>query len=133
MVVMTSVYAPSWNYNICVLALTFLYHIHYANSELHRHFLIDGYGIFLALRRTISYLQTMSVYNLCISFSFSYVSMMYPVISPTVSTIYFILPPSVSMFVSDSSLFELTLTTFTAPPTMSTWNQISRPCDTLSP
>ena len=55
----------------------FLYHIHYVNSYLCRHFLIDVYGIFTSLRRTISYLSNMFTYNLFISVSYSFISMVY--------------------------------------------------------
>ena len=54
--------------SVCALG-RFLYHIYYINSDVHRHFLIDGYGIFLSLSRTISYLQTMSMYGVSLSVS----------------------------------------------------------------
>ena len=37
-------------------SLTFLYHIHYINSDLRRYFLIDGYSIFLSVRLAKFYL-----------------------------------------------------------------------------
>ena len=61
----------------CVRALwRFLYHTHNINSDLSPHFLIDGYGIFLSLRCTISYPRTMSAYNIFISVYYTYISMM---------------------------------------------------------
>ena len=84
--VTTSMHAPS----------RFLYHIHYVNLDLRHHFLIDGYDIFLYLHRTISYPQTMSAYDLYISVSPSFVSTLDHVLSPIVSMLYSILPPSVS-------------------------------------
>ena len=89
-------------------------HIHYMNSDLHGHFVICGYGIFLSLRRDMSYLWTLSTYDLCISFPsffistmwrhffvpFSYVSAFYPFLYPSVSTLDSILSPRVSMLES---------------------------------
>ena len=116
----TSVRAPS---NV-------LSHIHYINSDLRCHFLICGYGIFPSLRLTISYPRNVSAYNLCIYFPFpfpftfvstlyrhlfvpfSFVLMLYPVLSPSVSTPDSIFSPPVSMLDSISSRFDLTLTTF---------------------
>ena len=129
MVMATSVRAPSWHDDVRACALTFLYHINCVNSDLRRHFLIDGYGIFPSLRRAKSYPRTMSVYDLCISFPFSFVSTLwryffvpfpfvstfYPVLSPSVSTLDYILSPPVSMLDSISSWFDLNLTKFTTP------------------
>ena len=112
MVATTSMHAPSRHANICVCALKFWYHIHYVNSDLRRNFLIDGYGIFLSLRRIISYPQTMSAYDLCISFIFFFVSTLYPILYPSVSTLDSILYPPVSMLDSIYYWFDLTLTTF---------------------
>ena len=79
-------------------------HIHYINSDLRHHFLICGYGIFTSLRHAMSYSQTMSAYDLCIFFfffclhavetffePFSFVSTLYPFLSPSVSTLDLIL------------------------------------------
>ena len=106
------------------------YHIHHINSDVRRHFLICGYGVFLYLRCAMSYLKTMYTYYLCIScpFSFvstlwrkffapfSFVSMLYPVLSPSVSTLDSIFTPPVSMLDSISSRFDLILTTFITHP-----------------
>ena len=96
MVVTKSVRAPSCNENVCAWALTFSYHIHYVNSYLRCHFFIDGYGFFPSLHRTISYQWTMYAYNLCIKLYFSFVSTIYPFLTPTVSTLVLILPYSIS-------------------------------------
>ena len=40
------------------------YHVHYVNSDLRCHFIMDGYGIFTYLRRTISYPRNISAYEL---------------------------------------------------------------------
>ena len=77
MVVTTSAHALSWRYNVHVCAVTVLYHTHYINSYIRRHFIIDGYGIFTSLRCNISYPCTMYAYNVLISIS-----------SPSVSTLY---------------------------------------------
>ena len=78
----TSVLAP----------LRFLYHIHYINFELRRHFLINIYGVFLSLHPAISYQRTMSAYNIFVSVS----------------------SPSVFILDSIPYLFDPTLTTFPA-------------------
>ena len=70
MVVTASMHALSWHDDICACALTFLYHTHWLNSDLRRHFIIDENGIFPSLRRTISYPYTMSAYDLFIFFLF---------------------------------------------------------------
>ena len=111
-VVTTSVCALSCHKNGHVCAITLLYRIHYVNSYLRRNFIIDGYGIFPPLRWAISYPRTMSAYNLCICFSFYFVSMMYPVLSPYVSMLDLILSPPVFTLDSISSSFDLTLTKF---------------------
>ena len=74
MVVRTSVSEPSWHDDVCVCTLTFLYHIHYVNSDLRRYFFNDGYDIFMSLDCAKSYPRTMSAYNLCIYFPFFFVS-----------------------------------------------------------
>ena len=112
MVVKTSERALSWNDNVCACTLTFLCPIHYVNSDLCCHFLIDGYGIFPSLHCNISYTRTISAYGFWIYFSFSFVFTLYPVLYPTISILDLILCPSVSMSNSNSSLFEITLTTF---------------------
>ena len=118
----TSMRAPSWNDDVRACALTNLF----SYSDLRHYFLICGYEIFPSLLGTISYPQTMSVYDLCITFSFSFVSTLwrhffvpfsllstlYPIMSPYVSTLDLILYPPVSMLDSISSWFCLTLTTF---------------------
>ena len=71
MVMTMSMCAPLWHDNVHVCAHTVLYHIHYVNSDLSRHFLIDVYGIFPSLRRAKSYPRTRSAYKLCIFFLFS--------------------------------------------------------------
>ena len=43
-----------------------LSHIYYINSDIRRHYLIYGYGIFPSLRCAMSYPWTMSTYDLCI-------------------------------------------------------------------
>ena len=110
-------------------------HIHYINSYLCRHFLICGYVIFPSLCRTISYLRNMSAYDFCISVYFSFVSLLwrrfflpfsfvytlYPVLYPSVSTLYSIPSPPVFMLDSISSWFDPTLTTF---PTVNYINTI---------
>ena len=110
-VVTTFVCAQSWNDDVPVWALTRFSHIYYMSSDLHRHFLIFEYVIFPSLRYTISYPWTMSTYYLCIfspfsfvstlwrhfSVSFSFVSKLYPVLSPSISTLDSILSPPVSM------------------------------------
>ena len=78
-----------------------LYHIHYINSCSCRNFLIDGYGIFLSLCHTISYLRTMCAYDLILYVSFTFVS-----------TLDLIFSPSVSIIDSITSCFDTTLTTF---------------------
>ena len=109
MVATTSVYAPSYHNDVHVCALTVLYHIHYVNSGIRRHFLIDGYVIFSSLRHTIYYPWNMiSAYDLCISIYYSFVSTLYPVLSPPVSTLDLILPPSISTLNPISSFFNLT-------------------------
>ena len=52
-------------------------HIHYLNSDLRCNFLICGYVIFMSLHCNISYLRNMSMYNLCIYFTFPLVSMIW--------------------------------------------------------
>ena len=125
MVVTTSVCAPSWHDNLFAFALTFLYHIHYINSDFRRHFLIDGYGVFPSSRRAKSYPRIISAYDLWISFPFSFVSTLWrhffvpfsfvytlhPVLSPSVSTLDSILAPYVSMLDLIFSWFDLNLTT----------------------
>ena len=88
------------------------YHIHYINSDLCCHSLIDGCGILPSLYRIISYLRTIFAYNLFISVSSSFFYTMYPVLSPLVSTLDSILPTSVSTLDSIYSLFKLPLTLF---------------------
>ena len=105
MVVTASMHALSWHDDICACALTFLYHTHWLNSDLRRHFIIDENGIFPSLRRTISYPYTMSAYDLCIYFSLSFVSALYPVLYLTVSTLDSILTSYLSILYSNSSLF----------------------------
>ena len=126
MVVTTAVSATSWYDDVRACALTFLYHMHYVNSDLRRHFIIDSYGIFPSLRRAKSYPRTMSAYNLCIYFLFSFVSTLwrhffvpfsfvftlYPILSYYVSMLDLIICPSVFMLYSISSWFDLNLTTF---------------------
>ena len=100
-------------------------HFYYINSDLRRHFLICGYGMFTSLRCTISYPFTMSAYKLCISLYFSFVSTLwrqkcnfsfvytlYPVLPPSVSTLYSIFSPPVSMLDTIYSWFDLVLTKF---------------------
>ena len=103
-----------------------LSHIHVMNSDLRLHFIICGYGIFLSIRHAISFRRTMSMYDLCISFTFpfvfrlcrhwfvtfSFVSTLYPVLSSSISTLDYILSPPVSILESIYSQFDLTLTTF---------------------
>ena len=112
MVMVMSVHALSWYDKVRTCALIFLHHIHYVNSDLRRHFFIDGYVIFPSLSCTISYPQTMSVCDPCIYFYFPFVSLLHPVLSPTVSNLDLIPPPSVSMLYSNFSLFYLSLTAF---------------------
>ena len=104
-------------------------HTHYINADLCCRFLICGYGIFLPLRHTISYPRTMSAYDLCIYFSlpfvsilwrhffvpFSFVSRLYPVLYPSVSTLGLIPSTPLSMLNLISSLFDLTLTKYPTP------------------
>ena len=87
------------------------------------------------LGRAMSYPQTMSAYDLCISFPFSFVSTLwrhffipfsfvstlYPVLYPSVSTLYSIPSPPVFMLDSISSWFDPTLTKF---PTVNYINTI---------
>ena len=80
----------------------FLYHTHYIFSYLNHHFLIDVYGIFLYLHRTIYYLRTMSAYKLFISISYHSVFVFYSISSY-----------SVSMMDSIPPLFYPALSTFT--------------------
>ena len=129
MAVITSVHAPSWHDNVHACALTFLYHIHYVNSDLRHNFCIDGCVVFLSLRFAKSYPRTISLYDLCIYFPFSFLSTLwrlffvpfsfvstpYPVLSPSVSTLDSILSPPVSMLESISYCFDLNLTIFPAP------------------
>ena len=124
MVVTTSVRAPSWHDDVHACAHTVLYHIHYINSDLRCDFPIVGYGIFPPLRRAKSYPRTLSAYDLCISFPFSFpstlwrhffvpfsfVSILYPVLYLSVSTLNLILSPPVSMLDSIYYWFDLKLT-----------------------
>ena len=97
MVVTTSVREPPWDDNVQSCALTFSYHIHYVNSDLRCHFLNNGYGVFPSLRCTTYYMRTMYAYNLCIYFYFSFISMLYPVLYHSVSTLHSCISPPVSM------------------------------------
>ena len=54
--------------------LRVLSHIHYINLGLRCNFIICGYGFLPSLHREISYLRTISVYDLWIYFYFSFVS-----------------------------------------------------------
>ena len=76
--------------NVYTCTVTVLNHIHYINSDVRRHFLIDGYGIFPPWHRTISYPWTISVYEVLI-----------PLSSPNLYTLYYI-----------PSLFDPILTAF---------------------
>ena len=103
----------------CILS-----HIHYVNSDLCHYFLICDYSIFLSFRCTIYYPRTMSVYDLGVYVSFSFVSTLwrrffvpfyfvstlYPVLYLSVSTMDSIPSPPVSMLDSIASWFDLTLT-----------------------
>ena len=107
-----------------------LSHISYINSDLRRNFLICGYGVFMSLGHTMSFMQTMSAYDLCIYFyfyfvstkwrhffvPFSFFSTLYPFLSRSVSTLDSIISPPAYMLDSISSWFDLTLTTFTTYP-----------------
>ena len=112
MVVTTYVCAPSWHDKLCACTLMFLYHMYYVNSDLRYNFLINGYEIFPSLRCTISYLQTISAYDICISFSCSFVSKLYTFLYPNVSMLDLILSTFVYMLDLDSSFSGLTWTTF---------------------
>ena len=88
MVMIMSVCALSWHDDVC--ACTVMIFIPYSLHEFRRsHFLLYGYGTFPSLHRTISYLMTMSVYDLFISGSFNSVSLLYLIPSlfyPTLTT-----------------------------------------------
>ena len=112
MVVTTSVRALSLHDNICTCDLTFSYHVHYIYSDLRRHFLIDGYGIFPSSSCTVSHPRTMSAYDLYISFYLYFVPTMYPVLYTSISTLFLIPSPTVSILDTISSWFDLTLTKF---------------------
>ena len=90
--VTTSVRAP-WR---------FLYHINRINSDVRRHFLIDGYGKFPSLRRTISYPQTMSAYDVFLSLSYPSISTMYliPSFFDPIITIFSTVVLSLTLLVS---------------------------------
>ena len=79
----------------------FLYHTRYINSDLRRHFLIDGYGIFLFLYCTISYSRNMFAYDLLLY-----------VYSNFFSTLDYVFSSSVYMLDLIPSLFETKLPTF---------------------
>ena len=113
MVVTTSVREPSWDDDVQSCALTFSYHIYHVNSDFRCNFLNNGYDTFTSLRQTTYYLWTMSAYNLCIYFYFSFVSTLYPVLYHSVSTLHLSISPPVSMLDSIYFWFDLTLTTFT--------------------
>ena len=108
-----SVRASAWHDDVRACVLTVLYPIHYVNSDLLCHFLIDGYVIFLSFHCTIPYTWTMYAYDLCVHFSFSCVLMLYPVLSPPISNLDLILPTSVSTLDLVSSLLDITFKTFT--------------------
>ena len=59
--------APPWRDNVRAYVMTVLYHIYYINPDVRHDFLIDGYGKFLSLSRTISYLRTITVHDILIS------------------------------------------------------------------
>ena len=123
MVVTISVRTQAQHDHVFAFALIFLYNIHYVNLDLRPHFLTDGYKVFMSLGHTISFPRNIFMYDLCIYFSISCVSALYHILSLTVSTLNYILTPSVSMFYLSSSLFKLTLTTY---PTISLKGDICR-------
>ena len=103
----TSVRAPAWCDSVRACAVTVLYHIHYINADVCRHFLIDSYGIFLSLRRTISYPRTLSAYNIFLSIS-------YPSVS-TLDYIPYLFDPILTTFPTKGAN-----TQYAIPPTIST-------------
>ena len=97
--VTASVCAPSWHDDVRVCALTRFVPYPLHNSDLCRHFLFCGYGIFPSLLHANSYPHNMSAYDLCVYFPFSFVSMLwrhYFVPFAFVSTLYHVLSISVS-------------------------------------
>ena len=82
----TSLCAPSWLDKISVCALTVFVPYPLNVSDLCRNFIIGGYVIFPSLHCTISYPRTISAYNLFLSIP-----------SPSVSTLYYVSSPSVSI------------------------------------
>ena len=104
---------------VCAPSRVF-FHIHYINSYLRCHFHICRYGIFPFLRCAKYYPRTMSAYDLCISFPYSFVSTLwrhffvpfvfvstlYPGLSLSISMLYLILPPPVSMLDSLADLHK---------------------------
>ena len=60
--------------NVRICAVTVLQHIHYINSYVRCHFLIDSYVIFTSLCLTIPYPHTISSYNIFLSLSSTSVS-----------------------------------------------------------
>ena len=129
MIVTMSMRAPSWHCDVraCAIKRFVPYPLH--KFRLTSSFYYCGYGIIPSLRHSMSYSRNMSAYDLCISFPFffvstlwrhvfvpfSFVSTLYPVLSPSVSTLDSILSPPVSMLDLISSWFDLTLTTFPRP------------------
>ena len=113
----------AWRIRAC--AVTFLYHIHCVNSDLRCHYIIDGYDVFLSLRRAKFYPWTMYTYNLWIYFPFPFISTLwrhfsylFP-LSPRCILPCLLLSPRwnwlfipISMFESIYSWFDLNLPTF---------------------
>ena len=112
MVVMTSLCAPSWHETVCACALTF-----FVPYPLHKFILTFSYSYWwiwnISVLTLYHLLSTDYVYIwLVYCFIFIFISMMYPVIFPTVSTLDLILPLYVFLLYYNMSFFELTLTTF---------------------
>ena len=74
MVVTTSMRAPSWRDDVRACAGTCFVPYLLNKFTLTLSLSYCGYGIFPSLRRAMSYPRTMSAYDLCISFPFSFIS-----------------------------------------------------------
>ena len=110
MVVMMSVRLLPWNNNVHACALTFF--VPYPLCKFRITSSFSYWWIWHISVLMLYHLLSADYVRIKLVNLFSFVSTMYPVPSPTLSTLDFIIPPSVSMLDLNYSLCEITFTTF---------------------